>query len=126
MNFPELLRIVTRLGGRLQIFNMMFGRLAPDKPLVIETFAASSTCNLMKISNAQDRSVLSIEFAQLSEQNCANRNVDTNSESVSSTYQFEKTVLSQSFDKEPVFWQKASVMNPYARLDESGDVFAKR
>ena len=90
----------------------MLGGQNSDKTNGIETRTPRAPCNLVEFTRTQMTHLASVKLHQGSEQNRANRDIDTDSKGVSSADNREQTLLGQALNEAPVARQHSRVVNP--------------
>ena len=91
---------------------------------IVKTFSSGAPCNLVKIACGQNGCLVSAVFAELRKENCADRDVYTDTERVRSADNFEKSLLSELFAENAVFGQKSCVVETNALFEPTLDIRA--
>jgi len=79
----------------------------------------------MEIADADDARLLAIEFAELSEEDRSDGDVDADAEGVGPADEPEVTALSEFLDEEPVFGKEARVMHSDAVMEITRELLSK-
>src|SRR5258705_436033 len=99
----------------------MLRSLSDDPANVIEAFAPSPACNLMKIARAQDAGLLAVELAEFGKENSANRDIDAHAQRVRAANDFEQTFLRELFGQHAILRKQSGMVKTDAVAEPAFD-----
>lgn len=125
LNLLDLLRIVAGLGDCPQILHFVFRCLDDNGAHRVVACTTRAAGDLMELAGLQMPCADAVVLGETGQQHCADRDVDSDAQSVGTADHLEKPVLRENFDEPSVLGQHASMVNADAVPDQARECLSE-
>ena len=107
-----------------QVLDHVLGRLHDDAAALVEALSACAPADLAEVAHAEDAGLLTVELAELREQDRSNGDVHADAERVGARDHLEQALLREPLDEQSILGQEPRVVEADSVPHEARDLLA--